>query len=264
MVPILIFLCARHDPKNNRKVLLRAIAGEGRNLMCPIKLLLANARRLGAVKGTTEDILTHIASRHDKTLQWGQGRGRSPVLCGFETAAQLVIIEKPAMTDQARATMYRASLKAGFLMPAAPHDIRRGAAQDTAYLEPAKRAGRADPAVAAELGQSARSLEMGITDSYVGRRTDDSWTRRVDAGYKDAFGTEVTDNVYKKPKWSRDQLNRMYLAEGVDPNDKKETRKLRENKYKEHEQEWRSTAKNGASSRPGQLLQFPSVAALAC
>jgi hypothetical protein len=45
----------------------------------------------------------------------------------------------------------------------------------------------------------------------------------------------MTENVYKKPKWSRDELNRMYLAASVGPKDKKTTRKLRDMKYKEHE-----------------------------
>ncbi len=121
------------------------------------------------------------------------------MLCGFEIAAQHVIIDKPAMTGQVRDTAYHASLKAGFLKPIIPHDIRRGSAQDAAQLEPAKRAGLANAAVAAELGHSAFALKNGTTAAYVGRRTSNIWAKRVDANYQDEFGAEVTDNVYKKP-----------------------------------------------------------------
>ena len=178
----------RFNPHSNRKVLLRAISGAGKNFICPIKLLLASAMRLGAVGGTIKEILAGMASRADKTLQWADGMGSSPVLCGFATAGHLVIRDKPAMTEQAAATVCNASPKAGFLERVIPHDIRRGSAQDSVYLVSVGRGGPATNRVAAELGQSSRSLQNGITDDYVGRRTEDSWSRRVASGYKDAFG----------------------------------------------------------------------------
>jgi hypothetical protein len=148
------------------------------------------------------------------------------VLCAFETAAHHVIIDKPAMTDQIRFTTYGASLKAGFLEPVIPHDIRRGAVRDSAHLhrDPTAATGLATPSVVTELGQSARSLEAGITAAYVGTRHDDTWTRRVNAGFQDPFGLEVTSNVYKRPKWNTVELNQMYKTEGVDPLDLKATR----------------------------------------
>ena len=200
-----------------------------------------------------------MASRSDKTLQWAKGSSRSPVLCGFATAGHLIIIDKLAMTSQAGDTVSYVGLKAGFFTHIVPHDIRRGFAQDTSYMEPVKRAGRAGAAVAAELGQSAHSLEVNITEDYVGRRTNDSWTRRVAANHKDAFGLEVTDNVYKKPKWSTNDFNRMYQAAGVDPKDRKATRNLKNAKYKEHENQWKMT-RSEEISRPGKFPTCQSVA----
>ena len=80
-------------------------------------MLLINVIRLGAVQGTIEQILVNTATRRDKTLQWVTERGGSLVLCGFETAAHQVIIDKPAMCDQLRDTVYAASLRAGILKP---------------------------------------------------------------------------------------------------------------------------------------------------
>jgi hypothetical protein len=60
----------RNNPRDNRNVLLRAISEQHQNVMCPIKMLLISAMRLGAVKGTIEQILAGVASRRDKTLQW--------------------------------------------------------------------------------------------------------------------------------------------------------------------------------------------------
>jgi hypothetical protein len=124
--------------------------------------------------------------------------------------------------------------------------MRRGAARDSAHLDrdPTTATGLATASVAAELGQSTRSLEVGITTAYVGTRHDDTWTRRVNAGFQDPFGLDVTSYVYKRPKWSIVELMQMYKAEGVDPSDRKATRRVRDAKYKEHERQWRYSEKN--------------------
>jgi hypothetical protein len=261
------FTFTRNNPRDNRNVLLRAISEQHQNVMCPIKMLLISAMRLGAVKGTIEQILAGVASRRDKTLQWIKGRGSSPVLCAFETAAHHVVIDKPAMTDQIRFTTYNASLKAGFLASVIPHDIRRGAARDTAHLhiDPTAATGLASASVAAELGQSARSLELGITAAYVGTRHNDTWTRRVNTGFLDTFGLDVTNNVYQRPRWTNVEFNRIYQIEGVDPSDHKAKRRARESKHKEHERQWRICEKNVESGRqplsdsPGNCESRPAL-----
>ena len=168
--------------------------------------------RLGAVKGTIKQVLAGVASQRDKTLQWIKGGGSSPVLCAFESAAHHVVIDKPAITNQVRFTTYNASLKARFLALVILHDIRRGAARDTAhlYIDPTTATSLASASVVAELGQSARSLELGITAAYVGTRHDDTWTKRVNTGFFDTFGLDVTNNVYQRPRWTNVEFNRIY------------------------------------------------------
>ena len=82
----------RLNPRHNRKVLFRVIPEIEGNVVCPIKKLLISAIRLGAVRGTIEEILAKTAARRDKTLQWADGRGSSPVLCGFDI--QPLIVDK--------------------------------------------------------------------------------------------------------------------------------------------------------------------------
>lgn len=216
--------------------------------------------RLGAVEGTIEEILARTAARRDKTLQWADGRGSSPVLCGFETAGHLVIVDKPAMCDQIRDTVSHASLQAGILKPIIPHDIRRGPAKDTANLplDPTAATGLASAVVAAELGHTALTLQQGTTGEYVGATTVDNWTRRVSADLQDPFGPGVTSNVYKKPKITRVEWLKMCDEAGVDPKDRKATRQLREKTQKDHEQRWRSGEEDAQNPRPGKPVHPPS------
>ncbi|KAK0125600.1 hypothetical protein ONS96_009435 [Cadophora gregata f. sp. sojae] len=245
------------NPRKNRKVLLRVLSERQHNFLCPIKMVLVNAMRLGAVQGTIEQILARTAARNDKTIQWATGRGRSPVLCGFETAAHLVIIDKPAMVDQVRDTVARAGLLAGILKPIVPHDMRRGAAKDTANLpiDPTAPTGLASDVVAAELGQTNITLQRGVTRDYVGAATVDNWSRRVSANIQDPFGTEVTDNLYKKQRITRVEWLKKYNEAGVDPNDRKATRQLRDSFHNHLENQWRSGGGEGPSSRPALLPQ---------
>ncbi|KAL2075417.1 hypothetical protein VTL71DRAFT_360 [Oculimacula yallundae] len=246
----------KFDPRKNRKVLLHVLSEPQHNFLCPIKMILISAMRLGAVQGTIEDILASTAARRDKTVQWAAGRGKSPVLCGFATAAQVVTVDKPAMVDQLRDTVYRAGLYAGVLKAIIPHDMRRGAARDTANLslDPTATTGLATQVVAAELGQSTISLQKGITRDYVGSSSVDNWSKRVNADIQDPFGSEVTSNVYKKQRVTQVEWLKRYKEAGVDPNDRKATRRVRDAAHKEIEKQWRSDGGEGSNSRPAALL----------
>jgi hypothetical protein len=54
---------SRLNPRKNRKVSINAISGAERNIMCPIKLLLASAMRLGALEGPIERVLSAAATK---------------------------------------------------------------------------------------------------------------------------------------------------------------------------------------------------------
>lgn len=108
-----------------------------------------------------------------------------------------------------------------------PHDLRRGAAKDIAHLKQTPR-GLATPAVAAELGQSVKSLDAaGITAAYVGARNEDSWTSRVHVGFEDPFGLNVTNTVYRHQKLSKDEMKQLYVDMGIDASSHNERRKAK-------------------------------------
>lgn len=253
-------VCARFDPQDNRKVRLAVLPSEADNVICPIKMLLISAFRLGALQGSMKQVLATTALRRDKTVQWADGRGRSPVLCGFGTAEHVVLIDRPGMTDQLRDTFYHAGLVAGFLKPLRPHDARRGSAFDLANLRPDPNAatGIATPIVAAGLGHGDGTLRDGITDSYVGGTTVDFWTKRVHANLDDPFRSGVTNNVYQKPRIAREDWLKEYAEAGIDSKDAKAIRNHRDAVHKRHEQEWRLLVKDETSESGKNAISHSS------
>jgi len=236
---------SRLNPRKNRKVSINAISGAERNIMCPIKLLLASAMRLGALEGPIERVLSAAAARSDKTIRWIPGKERNPVLCAFSPAGTMVMADKAALTDQVRYTIYNAGLHAGLYKKIVPHDVRYGSAKDTAYLAPIQGNGLTTAHVAAALGHSNNALRSGITAHYVDQRSENDWERRVDTQYKDVFDNAVTQEVYKKPMWTRVKLGQMYKDAGTETSNSTAKKRLREQKLKEHEKAWMSRSGSG-------------------
>jgi hypothetical protein len=221
-------------------------------------MLLISAMRLGALQGPIQDVLMRTADRRDKTLQWANGRGKSPVLCGFGTGEQLVIVDKPAMVDQLCDTVSHAGLLSGILKRILPHDLRRGSAKDIAKLpqDPTEATGLATDVVAAQLGHCNVTLSNGTTGKYVdGASTHGIWSKRVNASLQDPFGPDVASIVYKKPTITRDEWLSMYKA-GMDSFDRKATRKFRDETHKKNEQQWITSEGEASSSRPGKRQSF--------
>lgn len=162
----------RLNLRKNRKVSINSISGAERNIMCPIKLLLACAMRLGALEGPIERVLGVAAARSDKTIQWIPTKERNAVLCAFAPAGTMVIADKAALVDQVRNAIYYAALHAGFCKKVLPHDVRFGSAKDTAYLAPIQGNGLATASVAATLGHSNNAMQAGITAHYVDQRSE--------------------------------------------------------------------------------------------
>lgn len=214
-------------------------------------MLIVSAMRLGALNcRTINDVLGTMRERQDKTLHWTDGRGESPVLCAFHKATNTVIINKAAEIRQAMTTIHEASTKAGLCAVVTPHDLRRGAAKDTAHLKETAR-GLATPAVATELGQSVRSLDAGITAAYVGSRSEDSWPRRVHAAFEDPFGVNVTNTVYQRQKMTKEQMKKLYVDMGIDASNHNERRKARRNYEATQEKLWRQ---NQGGRKRGNML----------
>jgi hypothetical protein len=190
----------RNEPASNRTVVLDCLKGSNTNLVCPIKLLLILALRLGHVSGTTiYEILNNAQSRRDKTVVWT--KPERPVFCAIESAGTALQQDKPAGNHQLTSILALAGPLAGFLTPIRSHDLRRGSARDLANLEEDIK-GVATPAVAAAMGHSNVTHIRGLTARYVGPVSDSAWSRRLEEEYQDPYGIEVTDAVFLKKRQS--------------------------------------------------------------
>jgi hypothetical protein len=160
-----------------------------KHTVCPIKLLLIYVLRHGYVHGTSiDEVLSNASMRADKQIIWTNGQ--VPVFCAISSSGSFLILDTLASNQQAATIVARAGVLAGILASIVAHDLRRGAAQDTAHVKSIT-AGIATPAVSAALGHSNTSLFKGTTAVYVGGVDEDLWTKRVDLEYKDPFGLQV-------------------------------------------------------------------------
>lgn len=78
----------RLDGKKKRIVRLKTLQTSSDSIICPIKLLLILALRLGNVAETSiDDLLKNTAQRNNRTVLWRYPD--RPVLCAFSSVAIL-------------------------------------------------------------------------------------------------------------------------------------------------------------------------------
>jgi hypothetical protein len=197
--------------------------------LCPIKIVLILALRLGHVKGATtiDDVLAQTAVRPDRTVQWTDPF--QPVLPAFTGGGGHLIIGKAANSRQLQLTLNDAALMIGMVGKVTPHDLRRGAAQD---LYNAARQNITSAGSTAALGEvqsmlthSNTSLHRGVTKEYVGAADPDFWTPRIEAGLNDDFTTPfMVDeaDAYRPPSYSSNDVNALCERFNIDPTLKKD------------------------------------------
>jgi hypothetical protein len=206
----------RNDPATNRSATVDCVKGSDNNIVCPIKLLLILALRLGYVSGTTiSEVLNNAQSRRDKTVVWTEPE--RPVFCAFGANGTALLQEKPAGNHQLTQTLALAGPLAGFLTPIRSHDLRRGSARDLANLDKEIK-GVATPSVAAAMGHSNATHIKGLTARYVGPISDSTWSPRLGKEYQDPYGIEVTDAVFsrKRKKLGSAEITAQCRLDGFD------------------------------------------------
>ncbi|KAK9361349.1 hypothetical protein V1504DRAFT_475196 [Lipomyces starkeyi] len=213
------------DGTNNREVTLKTLKDNKDNTVCPIKLLLILALRLGNVHARTIDEVLHLAAeRSDKTIHWVYPQ--RPVLCSFRGPGAFIQPDKPAGSKQLTQTMAEAGPKGGFLARIRPHDLRRGAARDAANLSHSIK-GYATPAVAAVIGHSEQSHMRGSTAKYVGF-VEETWSKRVEENFDDySFEIDVTgESFVKRRRTSQSEITEMCKNAGLDSSDANNRKKM--------------------------------------
>lgn len=237
----------RGNGQHNRKVKLEALKDAANNIICPVRLLLIVALRLGGVQAVTiDEVLRKAAARNDKTVQWVHPK--RPVLCAFGPGISRVLVEKPANSHQLSHTMAHAAPLAGFLTTSIrSHDLRRGAAQDTANLK-SKIKGHATDAVAEYLGhnntKTTKRYTRGIRDSV--------YTMRVEENFQDPFNLATTDSRYvKRRRLDPAVITKMCEKEGLDPSIVKNRAAMCSKVTAESWEAWATKANKSSSGSSG-------------
>jgi hypothetical protein len=237
----------RGNGQHNRRVKLEALKDAANNIICPVRLLLIVALRLGGVHAITiDEVLRKAAARNDKTVQWVHPK--RPVLCAFGGMGSRVLLETPANSHQLSHTMAHAAPIAGFLVTSIrSHDLRRGAAQDAANLE-RKIKGHATDAVAEYLGHN----NTKTTKRYTGGLRDSVYTMRVEENFQDPFNLATTDTRYvKRRRLDPKVITEMCEKDGLDPSTAKNRAAMCSKVTAESWEAWVAKANEASPSSSG-------------
>ncbi|KAH6539690.1 hypothetical protein HBI07_114560 [Parastagonospora nodorum] len=185
------------NPALRRMVLLRALKSPEDACICPIKLLVTLALRLGNVEERSiDELIDHTRRRGTRTVIWKHPR--RPVIPKLSKRGRCVLPDDPADVNQAtKAVLPLACRVSGFFERLRSHDLRRGAARDAANIS-AKVHGISGSLAGAVLGHSKKGKQM--TAHYVGNMAVDIWSLRTDENWVDPFDRkEVAEMPYQAP-----------------------------------------------------------------
>jgi hypothetical protein len=238
---------ARHDPSKNRIVLLKCLPDTKNNVICPVKLLLIHALRHGYVNGkSVDEVLSNAYMRRDRQIIWTNGQ--APVFCAMSSSGAFLLLGNPASNQQARKIVVQAGLLCGILGSIVAHDIRRGAARDTAQIKSGFN-GMATVAVSATLGHSHEAHFKGTTAAYVGGIDDDLWAKRVDLEYEDPFGLQVAAQPFpKRPRLTKEEITAQCEIDGADSSDTNKRRQASQKIRADSVTAWIHKEKNGTTA----------------
>ncbi|KAJ4169320.1 hypothetical protein NW754_016354 [Fusarium falciforme] len=187
-----------------------------------MKLLLCHALRTGAVRETSWAELRQAArERPSNRVIWAYPN--RPVICAIAGDSKLTL-DRPSPVASAQATLTQAAQLIGIAAKVKTHDIRRGAARQSAHLENSISGSTIEQARIA-IGHSHSSRDSGEIEDYVGHLDDHNWTNRAKqklrqtAKYQLIFASEP----YKpKRKRTSQELDQVCREMGLDPHDKKD------------------------------------------
>lgn len=170
--------------------------GEIRNVNDPLKLLVIQALRTGAVsEKTVTDLVINTSSRADKTVQWAHPE--RPVLCAQDRG--VLVPDRPADTRHIRRYLQEAAELCNMTEDIRPHNIRRGVAAGSARVPTSMNA----DAARLQLGHSVATYTRGVTNEYIGP-IDSNYHQRLDLP-DSSFGIRAME-VNKVPQYTHKRL----------------------------------------------------------
>ena len=236
------------------------LAAPAYNSVCPIKLLIIHALRIGAVSSTTfEGLRTKAITRADKTIQWITPN--NPVIPAI-VSRRILDLKEPAGVQQTLKTISAMSVKAKCTVHLRAHDLRHGTARDLAHLDRGMIRGYANMAVANALGHKMSTFMRDITDSYVGGSDFSSWTLRAQSEWRDSNAPRMGTAAFDPPPLQPGELEEYCRAKGWDPSLRSKIDTARTHIRVRHLEEWRARLKDEPAEvvsntvQPG-MLQFP-------
>lgn len=167
------------------------------------KLLIAHALRTGAVEQTSwATLIDAVLRRPSRKFIWT--KPTAPVFWRYRKGGRAIDFSGPAPVRQQYQIVRLAAELTGMLEVPTTHDVRRGAASDTAglTLKPST-----TDAVRQSLGHSMSVMNRGLTEAYIGRQKTDMWASRVKnaptvespgLAVPDPFGVTIATQPFKK------------------------------------------------------------------
>ncbi|WAO84110.1 C2H2-type domain-containing protein [Fusarium falciforme] len=189
------------------------------NCLHPMKLLLCHALRTGAVRETSWAELRQAArERPSNRVIWAYPN--RPVICAIAGDSKLTL-DRPSPVASAQATLTQAAQLIGIAAKVKTHDIRRGAARQSAHLENSISGSTIEQARIA-IGHSHSSRDSGEIEDYVGHLDDHNWTNRAKqklrqtAKYQLIFASEPEMGLDPHDKKDRMRASQRSRAAGYD------------------------------------------------
>ncbi|TAQ89982.1 hypothetical protein B7494_g1722 [Chlorociboria aeruginascens] len=203
-------------PNEDRNLRLDILAYPAHNSVCPVKLLIIHALRIGAVDSTTfHELRTKAIARADKTVQWCTPE--NPVIPAITPSRIFLDLKRPAGVQQTIKTINAMSIKAKCTVQLRTHDLRHGTARDLAHLNHGSIRGHANMTVASAMGHKMSAFMRDVTDKYVGGSDVSSWTLRAQSEWRDSSAPRMGNTAFVAPTLRPGELEDYCKEKGWDP-----------------------------------------------
>ncbi|RSL88221.1 hypothetical protein CDV31_016100 [Fusarium ambrosium] len=250
-----------NNPGRARSVEVEEFDDPSLNCLCPIKLLLCHALRTGAVRETSWAELRQAArERSSKGVVWVYPD--RPVICAIAGNSDRLVLNRPSPVASSQAALRRAAQLIGIVAEVKTHDIRRGAARQSAHLENSI-AGSAIEQARIAIGHSQGSRDNRETEEYVGHLDDHNWTNRAKQKLRQTAKHQLIfapETYNRKRKRTIQEMSQICRQMGLNPDDKKDRMKASQRSRTADYHEWITSERvkadirvpqNTAQAKPG-------------
>lgn len=232
----------------DRNIRIDALHSNTYNAVCPVKLLLIHALRVGAVDAKSwSELKAQTLSRADKTVQWATPD--HPVIAAMNGGSAFLNLTKAATTQQPMKNINAIATKARFVNRFRVHDLRHGTMADLAHLgDQGQIRGHASMAAAASVGHKMSTFMSDVSEAYVGGSDVSTWGLRAESLWTDSRAPKISQVPYIARPFAPGELSDYCKSMDWDPQDKKRLTRARHELRVREKEEWRTLGAIDASS----------------